>query len=331
MITDRLNERFCKDLNLPIKIFVNPIFKSRILLYDNYYDCVKKYSDFINLVEEMGGEQKYFEYYNKVKDTAINYLNENPNMKFFAEKEDMNQFKIKNIGFPKNDIYNQNNIGKMFISFDMRKGNFTALHHYDRNIVGGKDTYEDFIGMFTNCDHIKNSKYIRQVIFGNVNPRRQVTYEQYLMDTVLTDVIAILGKDAVRFFSTDEIVVEVDKNAYEKNKTLLNEMVNKHCCNGINIRETVFVLHNIVGIDGFIKENIDIKSGDKPYEIKCVDSINMPFLLRKLNGEKIKETDAVFMYNGVRAKLIDIPEIEIPSFCVNRDIEMQEKDTEVCL
>ena len=58
MITDRLNERFCKDLNLPIKIFVNPIFKSRILLYDNYYDCVKKYSDFINLVEEIGGEQK---------------------------------------------------------------------------------------------------------------------------------------------------------------------------------------------------------------------------------------------------------------------------------
>ena len=65
MMTDKLNERFCKDLNLPIKIFVNPVFKSRILLYDNYYDCVKKYSDFINLVEEMGGEQKYFEYYNK--------------------------------------------------------------------------------------------------------------------------------------------------------------------------------------------------------------------------------------------------------------------------
>ena len=35
------------------------------------------------------------------------------------------------------------------------------------------------------------------------------------MDTVLTDVIAILGKDAVRFFSTDEIVVEVDKNTYD--------------------------------------------------------------------------------------------------------------------
>ena len=34
------------------------------------------------------------------------------------------------------------------------------------------------------------------------------------------------------------------------------------------------------------------------------------------------------MYNGVKAKLIDIPEIKVPSFCVNRDIEMQEKDTE---
>ena len=27
MMTDKLNERFCKDLNLPIKIFVNPVCK----------------------------------------------------------------------------------------------------------------------------------------------------------------------------------------------------------------------------------------------------------------------------------------------------------------
>lgn len=82
----------------------------------------------------------------------------------------------------------------------MKKANFTALRHYNKDIVGGKDTYEDFLGMFTDENYFKESKYIRQVIFGNVNPKRQITYEKFLMDKVLVKLLTVFEKSSVAFF-----------------------------------------------------------------------------------------------------------------------------------
>ncbi len=214
VITEKLKERFCKDLNLPIKIYKEPYFEERLNLYDKQFGCIKKYYEFVELVGRCGGEQQYFEMYNKVKDDAINYLNNNEYMLHFAKNEDFSKFKIKNTGFPKKDIYRQDNDGKYFISFDMKKGNFTALKHYDNRIVANCEKYEDFLGLFTKESHLLYSKYIRQVIFGNVNPKRQVSYEQYLMDSVLTNIINefekhfnFFDKKTIVFFSTDEIVI----------------------------------------------------------------------------------------------------------------------------
>ena len=37
----------------------------------------------------------------------------------------------------------------------------------------------------------------------------------------------------------------------------------------------------------------------------------MPFVLRKLNGEHITENDKVFYHEGLLAKFIEVPEIEV--------------------
>ena len=306
-ITEKLKERFCKDLNLPIKIFKEPYFTDRMCLYDAQYDCIKKYKDFIELVEECGGEQQYFELYNKVKDAAINYLHNDYMMKF-SQEEDFNKFSITNKGFPKNSIYHSGNDEKVFVSFDMVKGNFSALHNYDKRIVGSCDTYEQFLGLFTDKSHLINSKYIRQVIFGNINPKRQVTYEQYLMDKVLDKVLKSFEKDNIVFFSTDEIVVEIDKKDINKINEIAKEIVKDSKSKDINIRHEIFQLHKIYGTDGYVKEFLCDKKG---IDIKGINNIEMPFVLRKLQKESVSDTDKVFVFEGKLAKLIDVPEIEI--------------------
>lgn len=308
VITEKLKERFCKDLNLPIKIYQEPFFSERLYLYDKQYDCVQKYFAFTQLVNRCGGEQQYFELYNKIKDDAINYLNQNEYMHFFAKEEDFSKFKIQNIGFPKSDIYHQSNHGKCFISFDMRKGNFTALRHYDKRIVANCDKYEDFLGLFTKESHLLYSKYIRQVIFGNVNPKRQVTYEQYLMDIVLTKVLEYFPKESIVFFSTDEIIVEIDKEKSEHCYNLSKNIVDFALKENIDIRAEIFILHKIDGIDGYIKKFLFGNSG---IEIKSVNHIMMPFVLRKINNEEIKENDSVFLYENMLVKLLQVPEINI--------------------
>lgn len=79
-----------------------------------------------------------------------------------------------------------------------------------KDTFGVANTWEEYINKFTNNQHIINSKYIRQVILGNCNPKRHITYEKYLIDTVLTYLINVyVSIDRVVFFSNDEIVVDI--------------------------------------------------------------------------------------------------------------------------
>lgn len=315
-ITPKLRERFCKDMNLPIKTFDKELFMQRLELCDKQYDCINKYCNFLKLVNKIGSEQDYFETYNKLKDDVINYLKDNEKMMYFSKEEDMNKFQVTHKGFPTKDIYKPTNEGKPFLSFDMKKGNFTALKHYSPEIFPNCSSYEDFIGNFTDEDYFKQSKYIRQVIFGNINPRRQTTYEHYLMDKVLDDALKIFKEEDIAFFSTDEIVVSLENYNPEEVLDKIKEIVDKNVKEGINIRGEIFDLHKIEGIPGYIKEYKYLSSG---YDIKGVDHIHMPMVMRELNGEKVQEKDLVFNYDkNLCVKIINPPEIRIP-FLKNKE------------
>lgn len=310
VITETLKQRFCKDMNLAIKIFEEPYFANFLKLYDEQFNSVSKYNRFVSAVNRFGSEQDYFEAYTKLKDDVILYLNENEDMKFFAQSEDMSKFTCQNKGYPTNDIFKDTNDGKVFVSIDMVKGNFTALHHYNPNIVKNCDTYEDFIRTFTDVPHFVESKYIRQVVFGNVNPKRQVTYEKYLMDLVLTKLLetGVVKPENVEFFSTDEIVLSVptdmvcdrivDETFY---KSVMN-VVNWAKGNNINVRGEFFELRKIPGTSGYVKKFMMGKDG---VDFKCLDFLTMPFVLRAYQKEEPNDMDRVFLYDGKKVMLME--------------------------
>ena len=314
-ITELLKKRFCKDTNLPIKIYSEPYFSHFLQLYDRQFNCIEKYKEFIRTVEFYGSEEKYLEAYNTLKDTVINYFNENEWMTFFARQEDFKKFGLQNVGFPTSSIFKVTNNNGFFVSIDMVKGNFTALHHYDKRIVGDKDSYEDFIRMFTDKKHFVESKYIRQVVFGNVNPRRQVTYEQFLMDKVLSKCFEYgIGRPFVEFFSADEIVLSVpndmvsygmiNSNFVEK----IESVVDWAKSEGINVRCEFFMLRAIEGTDGYMKIYQHNKSG---VDFKCLNFLNFPFVLRKFYNEDVQDNDRVFVYEGRLAKLVEDVDVSV--------------------
>ena len=107
VITETLKKRFCKDMNLNIKIYEEPYFSNLLELYDKQFDTVEKYRQFVELVNFYGGEGEYFAAYDELKDKAITYLNENESMLYFSRKEDMNKFKCVNEGYKSTDIFVQ--------------------------------------------------------------------------------------------------------------------------------------------------------------------------------------------------------------------------------
>ena len=324
-ITPKLRERFCKDCNIPINLFHEPYFSERLELYDMLFcDTLNKWNIFTKELEKYHSEQEYFEEYNRVKDAAISSIKNSEAYQMFCE-EDMNKFQIQNKNFSSHDIYHDENKNRVFISIDMKQANFTALQHYgdsiSKSMFAGASTWEDFISLFTDNKHIINSKYIRQVILGNCNPKRHITYEKHLMDKFLTQLLEteIVEPDKITFFSNDEIVIDVTgyyQNDFDKFCDVHKKIIKLALNFEVYLKPQLFTLRKIYGANGWFKEILFCNS--KVYfvnfEIKCCDANMMPFVIRKLLNEEITENDKVFYHNGLLAKYIHVPEISIDGF-----------------
>ena len=309
-VSEKLKERFCKDCNIPLRLYKEPYFMDRLQLYDSYYNALDKWNIFVRELDKYKCEQDYLEEYNRVKNAAINDIKISDGYKRFNE-EDMNKYTVKYKDLPGKDIFKTSNNGKLFISIDMRKANFSALKFYNRSIFDNADTWEKFIERYTEDKHIVNSKYIRQVILGNYNPKRQVTYEKYLMGLVLEVLIDELGYSAsdIAFFSNDEIVIDMGKYEDCIRKRELIEWQIKGYFN-IPFRIELFYLRKITGTNGYYKEIVK-NIIEREYEFKCLNNYTLPFVLRKFNEEEITENDKVFYHEGLLSKFIEIPEIGI--------------------
>lgn len=194
-LTESLKKRFCKDQNLPIKVYSEPIFTERLKLFEVY----EKYLEFCSMfrIRFDSDEQAYLAYYNDLKDRIINYIKESEAFQSLNKADMYKEFPIYGEGIPKGDTYKDKNIGKSFLSIDMKKANFNALVHYGNeigtpfapNLTHDIDkSWSQFMAMFTDIPYFATSKYIRQVVFGNCNPKRVIAYETYLMSDFLSKI-----------------------------------------------------------------------------------------------------------------------------------------------
>lgn len=209
-----LKKRFCKDCNLPIAVFDNPYFTQRLLALDGITcDAVSKFDSFCHELERFNSEQDYFEYYNGIKDRIIKDIKENPEFIRFSNEQLKDEYFCG-----KKNLYSEDNNGELFISLDMVKANFSALHYWSPDIFNGCQTWESFMQQYTDSSHIIHSKYIRQVIMGACNPKKQIKYEHHLMNDLAKYIAHRLDKDLeIMSLGEDEILIRVSSNSGKTN------------------------------------------------------------------------------------------------------------------
>lgn len=304
-ISTKLKERFCKDCGIPIKLFKEPFFRDRLKLYDPFYNTLSQWDLFVKELQNYETDAEYFAEADTIRNTAIQDIQATDAFKEFNNM-DFHQFNICNTNLPSKDIFRAHNDGKMFLSIDMKKANFSALYHYNPSIFNHKETWEDFIGQYTSSRHIINSKYTRQVILGNCNPKRQTTYEKFLMDKVIDQLSIDLKIEDIVFFSNDEIVYSIPNNDINAAKNLVYLVFSE--IHWIPVKVQVFTLHKISEIDGFYKKIYTLQD-TTTVEFKCINSLLMPFVIRAYLGQKVHQSDLVFYHEGYLAKMIDYPKI----------------------
>lgn len=303
-----LKKRFCKDCSIPMSVYDNPYFYNRLLVMDRVFDCLQRFEQFCGEFEHFCSEQEYFEEYNRIKDSMITAIKENDTYREFNNC--IVPKKLTSIG--KKNLYVDQNDNGMFISIDMKQANFSALRHYSPDIFAGEETWESFVGRYTNIKHIIQSKYIRQVVLGALNPRHQIQYETYLMSVLCEHIARELDDSNCEIYSLaeDEILIETkkyDPGLIEK----IREIV-RACDKGIGslVRVELFTLQKVKEY-GWLKVDLELDNFDKKkVSFKCFDADIIIQIIKHFFMLPIKEEDLVFYHNGRLARFLN--EVEHP-------------------
>ncbi len=306
-------KRFCNDYSLPISVYEPKLMEYYINLYDDILQTKSKYELLKTTLADFDYDKDAFLSYgnqlaerviNKIKGTDAfnNFMNCNMDEYMPVHNE------IEGIKYVKSvNLYNPDNDGKYFVSVDMRKANFQALQYFDRKIVFNTNSYNDFISMFTDKTYFKESKDIRQVIFGKLTNGRFQRQERHMMELALNVLIhfgypANVPPSAVKVFTTDEIILEGKPE--ELFYTDLGHIIFVNT--GIQVKVESFKL-KYLGHGAYVKEH---ENGEPP-TFKCCSSVYFPQIYKTYMGKPVHDEDLYFMHEKKLAKFVEPLEWEI--------------------
>lgn len=306
-------DRFLKDIGVSMQYDDIGDMRHKLQLYDRCFDTkhLTEYDDFAYMIKTQysGNAEAYLAEYTRVKEAAMDDIKSRPVFKQFNEAE-LKSIEHYPIADAQKTVYTATNDGRMFISIDMRKANFSSLKYYG---VFTEGSWEEFLSKFTNIPHILNSKYIRQVILGNCSPKRQIQLEKSIMTNLLFEIqqyytIAELftnGSIAISAKSVDEIVISVKESSMidvtiaEINKVIsgfealagfqmfrveaykLHALTEKVCvCSDLTVSQYT----NRPKVLGYIRQFYkDGRLTDK-WDCKCLDNVRLFILIAQSLG-----------------------------------------------
>lgn len=282
LLSHSVKKRFVKDYGLPIQLVQNPYFKYFIELYDPVYNSISKCDLLLSTINSLGGEKEFFETSDRIKNLIITKIKNLPEYEKL-NSGDLEEFQVGGL-IKKDDIFNQTNIDKTFISFDMKQANFQAMKFFDPNLVLGAKTYEDFMLLHTDLDYFIQSKYLRQVIFGNLNPKRQQKIQKYMIRKFIDDILINLELDVscVKSQSSDELIIEAPGREEDILKLITPDW----------IRVDIFKLRSL-GDKYYVKEFTDGK-----IEFKTIPGYLFAQLFKKWFNLPINQNDLSFFFEG---------------------------------
>lgn len=224
MPSAKLNKRFAKDFLLPIPVCEPQYFDYYINLFDKVYNSRAKYDMFLDLYNRLGGEDEaFFQYSAKIQNDALDKIKNSPAYSdFINDTRDLfTGYKWLASSLPKGQVYKAFNDGREFLSIDLKKANYQALKFYTReilkqepsadDIVLGTSTFGEFISKFTDEMYFKEAKKFRQVIFGNMNPKRQQKIQKFIINEILKFVFenSYLDEKDLKDYTSDEVVFDI--------------------------------------------------------------------------------------------------------------------------
>lgn len=288
----KLVQRFVKDYNLPINIFDTSHFEYYAELY--HFFPIDTWNALEKSIQERFdySVEKWFDYCQGVRDNAIANIKNSVNYEKFNTC-DMSIYAVKPpVG--ERSCYTEETDGSVFLSIDLCKANFQALKY--ANVIND-NTYDDFIERAGGDSYIKGSKYLRQVIFGNCNPNRQVTVEKYLINKVYNFINDKYPSKWLDIFSmnSDEVVFKLNSDSVPIVFYCIESIIKENL--NIDVKAEFFRVEKLHivnsegdNIDAYVKHNIH----NCTEKLKKVSTLFFPQVYKLWRGLTITYRDREF-------------------------------------
>lgn len=272
----KLLKRFISDQKIPIQ----PIDDKEYLDYAlSIFGAKKQWADLCSLVEERfsGNEDLFLDYMQKLREKLISRVTMSRGYQNF-QSEDMNKYGIQRVDGVRSDgIYKENLIGKDYTSIDLAEAGWQVLRKFG---AGPDKSWKEFISEETDIDYFITSKQFREVVLGNLNPKRQKTVERWIINQVQEELVQY--KDQLISQGDDEIIYTGD---IELSKEYPNCHVSKFKLEGYKLKT------------GAKDITFYSKCGTDKTTYHCVPNSYYIPIIKLLRGEKIEEKDLLFI-NG---------------------------------
>lgn len=320
-----LKLRFVNDTKLPIIIFEEPDFDYFLDLYETQFGSRTAWNTLIETIDNKfdGNPNLFLEEYARVRNAMIDSIENNEYYKEFVDSNNkLSQYDIPTLDYPSSNVYKETNNGRYFLSIDLNKANFSALMYHDSRILGEEKpiSYDKWVSKFTDLVYIKKSKYTRQVVFGKVNPKRQIKIEKYMIYQALLsyqELFESLNIDAkVASFCIDEVVFDVtDYKSYILDNMYAINHLQKCLMEEYNINVDIefykLELHKLktykdAEIPVYLKKYIEKEQNkvlvDITYDLFSVPSFYYAQIYKLIHGQELNESDMKFYMEGQIAK-----------------------------
>lgn len=193
---------FCKLMDLSIPEYAH---------FDYYINQISKVEKFKNIYEMIRiyelAEAEHSDLYQFRMDKSNEIINFIKSTRSFQELNDDNL--ISDYPTTKNFVYDEN---KKYLSVDIRKANWTILKKYDPDFLNELgDSYEELLNKFNLPEIFHHSKSLRQFIFGNLNPKRQIKAQRVIIEDLLNQYKHLNLE--VACVKSDEVIWIIDSNS----------------------------------------------------------------------------------------------------------------------
>lgn len=325
MLTAKLNEQFVKDYDLPINIFEEPYFTKRLKLFEPFYHSAANYRQFMDDLQRYSDYENYLDEQTRIQEHAVSDIKMTEAFQRFRNLTRAEIFTATNKTLRINDLFTDQNQGKHFLSITLQDPHFSALWHYDPEIVEHACTWHSFISYYTDDQSIINSKTMPKAIFNACAQKQIIAYENDLMDQLIIQLIDgdMTVEDEVVFLSNDTLILTMSGLNTAHTKTFMERAIRNfvRTCKftrwdqdnerTLPFKVERFTLYKISNTNGITSGFIKVKTNGM-IEFCKFDPNVLPIVIRRLQSQPLEPEDQQFFYNGFKVQFHGAPKLLIP-------------------